>query len=351
MATIATFPDAQGVFIRLVSALRDLYDCSIDTLATSLPKRLGRQSASDTPRLWISPQGIALEPDGLPVSFESFAETLSSEADGKAFTLILSPSLVHERGLSERKLATHMVREMAHFDLAVSTPFDDKNAVILIPRFTVRNHGSRYFIVRKRDLEKVRNALDAVGARVEGVRVSFQAQDLDILAISKLGLPGPRWHRRLWKARLLVLGLCAVTLFLASYGILASKVSSAIADTETALGQLEPEAKAARLKLDTELDRLKTISAVRTRAISEGSVVLTIADLTSLLPDDTFLTDIEIVGSRISLSGYSQASSSLIGVLQDSGLFSNVRFSSSVTKAVGHSGDRFSIVMERAHAG
>lgn len=351
METIATFPDTQGVGVRIVSALRDLFDCSIDTLAASLPKCPRCGDAANTSRLWVFPQGIASEPDDTPISFERFAETQRSEAGTKASTiLLLSPSLIYERCLSERKLATHIVREMAQIDLVVSTPFDHGNAIILVPRFSARIAGSRYFIMRKRDLEKVRDALERAGSRVRCVRLALPELELDVTEATKLELPCPRWHQRIWGARLTMVAVCTAALFLASYGVLASKVSQAVTDIESALEQLEPRAKVARLKLDEELEKLKAVSTVRTRAISEGSVVLTIADLTSLLPDGTFLTDLEIAGSHISMSGYSQAASSLIGSLQDSGAFSNVRFSSSVTKAVGYGGDRFSIIMERIHA-
>jgi len=76
----------------------------------------------------------------------------------------------------------------------------------------------------------------------------------------------------------------------------------------------------------------------RSRTISE-----LLAQITHLLPDDTWLTDLLIAASDVELTGVSAAASRLVGILEQSGQFRDTNFRSPVTTDPASGRERFSI--------
>jgi len=351
---IATFLEFRRFASRWLSAAGDIYNCLAETVAECFPALIWRKTGQKYPSLLTSPTGFSFKAGADEVPFESFAEYLSLSGKGsqnRTFSLIVMPSLLHRRVLSAYKLPSSVLAEMARMDLAIATPFSDRSAAVLVPRFTISVSDSAYYIIRQSDLTKVRDTLKSAQIGISELRVRHPSGDLSIVNASELNLPRSPWSTRLWSERRIVLAALAAVLLVLSYLTFATRLSAAVSDTERHLVSLEEQAKGARTRIDTAHSRLRTLSSLRTRSISNGSIMLTIADLTHILPDGTFLTDIEIAEAAVKIAGYSNSASALIGLLQDSGRFSNVRFSSSVTRAVGYDGERFSISMERAHAG
>jgi general secretion pathway protein L len=79
--------------------------------------------------------------------------------------------------------------------------------------------------------------------------------------------------------------------------------------------------------------------------------VETLDALTQLLPDDTWLQQLQVNGDEIRLTGYSAAASNLIGMIEQSEHFTDARFRSSVTRDARSKAERFTIsvriVMEK----
>ena len=66
-------------------------------------------------------------------------------------------------------------------------------------------------------------------------------------------------------------------------------------------------------------------------------------ELTRIVPDDTWLARVQILGTTVRIQGESEGASSLIGLIEASELLSDARFSSPVTKNPRTSNDRFVI--------
>jgi len=66
-------------------------------------------------------------------------------------------------------------------------------------------------------------------------------------------------------------------------------------------------------------------------------------ELTRIVPDDTWLSRVQILGTTVRVHGESEGASSLIGLIEASELLSDVRFSSPVTKNPRTENDRFVI--------
>ncbi|HSZ12388.1 MAG TPA: PilN domain-containing protein [Rhizomicrobium sp.] len=91
------------------------------------------------------------------------------------------------------------------------------------------------------------------------------------------------------------------------------------------------------------------ISQVRKRAEFLGHeraaslFVETLADLTRILPDDTWLSEIEMNNAKVRIQGNSKAASNLIAIIDRSGRFANAQFEAPVMRGQGDASDRFDL--------
>lgn len=79
--------------------------------------------------------------------------------------------------------------------------------------------------------------------------------------------------------------------------------------------------------------------------------VRVIDELTRLLPDQTYVFQLQIRADEVQISGYSTAAAELIGVLETSPLLRNAKFRSPVTQDAREGRERFQISVELLEAG
>ncbi|MDB5652226.1 MAG: Fimbrial assembly [Hyphomicrobiales bacterium] len=83
--------------------------------------------------------------------------------------------------------------------------------------------------------------------------------------------------------------------------------------------------------------------ALLARKKSGPVATLLLEDLSALLPDDTYLTEFELDGSKLRIAGTSLDATRLIGFLEGSGRVSNVTFYAPTTRSRSNPGERFFI--------
>jgi general secretion pathway protein L len=66
-------------------------------------------------------------------------------------------------------------------------------------------------------------------------------------------------------------------------------------------------------------------------------------ELAGVIPDDTWLTRVQVDGTTVRIHGESEGASSLIGLIDQSEIFADPKFSSPVTKNPRTGNDRFVI--------
>src|SRR3990167_4120959 len=81
-----------------------------------------------------------------------------------------------------------------------------------------------------------------------------------------------------------------------------------------------------------------------------GEVLGMLKELTTLLPDTTWLSRFELSGERVRLEGESAEASALIGLLEQSKTLQNVSYASPITSNPRTQKDRFSLIAERRPA-
>jgi general secretion pathway protein L len=110
------------------------------------------------------------------------------------------------------------------------------------------------------------------------------------------------------------------------------------------LESIEPQVREVK-SLQDDVERLQR----ELDALSEGQeprVTPLLKDLTELVPNDAYLTGLNLRGDKLSIDGQARSASDLITALEKSKHFKNVTFSSPTTKQGDK--ERFSIVAEAA---
>ena len=80
---------------------------------------------------------------------------------------------------------------------------------------------------------------------------------------------------------------------------------------------------------------------ILSRKIKGPQVALVIEELTRALPDDTFLTDLELTGAKLRVMGVSRDASALISRIEKSPAFSDAGFFAPTTRRAGEPGEQF----------
>lgn len=88
---------------------------------------------------------------------------------------------------------------------------------------------------------------------------------------------------------------------------------------------------------------ITTQHALEKRKHEAPSSVLVLETLSKILPDQTYVTELRLEGSRLRLTGITRDAPSLIGLIERSGQFSRASFFAPTTRSSSDTGDRFHI--------
>ncbi len=114
-------------------------------------------------------------------------------------------------------------------------------------------------------------------------------------------------------------------------------------EAEVRLKQVRKEATESD-KLNKQFDEITERSRfVQQKKRSQFTVTELLDEVTKILPDDTWLLQLARKGQKLTISGYSQRPSALIGLLEESAMLSKVSFRSPVTRDPKVGRDRFNI--------
>lgn len=181
--------------------------------------------------------------------------------------------------------------------------------------------------------------LKGLGARTVSVATQADGATVRVLAGAA---DGPGHAARIRQILLAVLGASA----------LGATLAVAAGDFVGAGLDAEREALDARLVLQR-----RVLSAARDGTGAEGAAlralerlkreqaatVLVLEALSDVLPDGTYLTQIEIEDGKVGLTGVSREASALIAILERSQLFSQATFAAPTTRSDADDGERFQI--------
>ncbi len=249
------------------------------------------------------------------------------------------------RQVSPFRMPRSRLAAMARLDVHASTPFALQEVFLLCGKNTESDPASRYAVVKKEILKPLLDALEGAGIAVRrfgfaGENEKFRPDENSLLAM----FPPSRWQVFAGRAMAVGVAICllgaALTVSHAHWRYF--KASEAL-DQE--IGQAEHEASLVRALIAARNLKISQVTAIRNEKRGAVPLVSIIEELSRVIPDTTWLTDVEISGDEIVFSGFSQSAAALIPLLEESKLFQAPTFRTPVVRVANQNGERFTIAM------
>lgn len=296
----------------------------------------------------IAPNGV--EAPSLQSSFgsEALGERLGAAA-GTAHPnveLRFGQDRFLERRLAAVRLPTRRLFGMAALDLQSATPLDPANTVSLFAQGGQGSPGAASYFVVKRDLlEELIASVEGSGATVTSLSVDTKHGIVPVSSKSITPLLKGMRRQSRWK-HLALAGIAACVI--AALSTLAH-AQWRLLDGAWRLGQemegLEAEAKAVRVLADSNKKRLDQLESARRNKRQAVPVTRVWDELTRVVPDGSWVTDLTVKESRVTFSGFSPSAAGLIPQIEASPLFADPTFAGPVSKSPDNQGERFTIDM------
>lgn len=341
--------------------VRDFLKWWVGQLAALLPPSLRRSAAASGDAMILSPPAplgrgaeavsVVLRRSGRETPLGRFGLSPAAlrglpHPPGGVCALRLGQADVLAKTLSLPLAAQAELAQVLAFEMDRETPFKPEEIYWSHSIQAVeRDSGQilvRLLLVPKASLAPLLAALAAAGIAPRRVEI---ADGPDRGACVPLDGDGGRRSRA---SRRLLRPLAACTLLLALAAVVTPFVRQSLAlsslDRRIAVARTRA-AEAARLR--GAIRRLAAgadlIDAERSKAAQPLAVL---AAATRVLPDDTYLAELELRGGKVTLSGRSTAAARLIGALAATGTFRNPAFAAPVTRLEAQHTEVFTIVTE-----
>lgn len=145
--------------------------------------------------------------------------------------------------------------------------------------------------------------------------------------------------------RRILFAVIAGAAVLAAAGTLLSDIAGGFLDTERE--ELEQQILTTRRALLARHDgngpEIQALRALEQRKHEAAPAVLVVETLSRVLPDQTYLTALEIEGDKVELQGLSQEPPALVRLLEQSQRFTEATFAAPTTRQAGEDAERFHI--------
>ena len=270
---------------------------------------------------------------------------LDSKAKRPLVELVLEPGRYLERQLGPFRLPKRRAQNMAALDIQSSTPLDPEDAIPLFARGDQDTAGHRYFIVKRQVLEPLIAAIEGAGARVAAVAALDGAETTEL---------DPESYRRLTRHMrrdglsdgLLKAGIVACLVGVTvTFAHAQWRYTSASHQLDRTIDALNVDVKAVRALSEERKQQIQRIESVRAQKEQAVPLVRIWEEMTRVIPDDTWISDLSVNGDKVTFTGLSRSAAGLIATLDASPLFTGPTFTAPVAKALGVAGERFTIEM------
>jgi general secretion pathway protein L len=267
-------------------------------------------------------------------------------APGETIVLRLSATDVLAKTITLPLAAQAELRQVLTFEMDRETPFQPEelywNHRLAIADRQKDRLSARLMLVPKVSLELLLGALKQVGIRSGRAEIADGPDAGSSVPLDGGGGRQCRTSSRLIRAA----ALCCAILALAA-------VATPFLRQEMVLTALEREVATGRAaaaeadSLSQEIDRLSgSADFVERERDKAGRSLAVLAAATDVIPDDTYLTEIELRGHKVTFTGQSAAASRLIGALPAADKFRNPGFAAPVTRIEALHSELFTIIAE-----
>ncbi|CAN7655249.1 PilN domain-containing protein [Pararhizobium sp. LjRoot235] len=303
-------------------------------------QRLGRQ-------VTITKSGFSFDGETIQ-PLATLGETLLSlkvggESEDATIRLFLDETRYLERTISHRRLPLSTLKRAAELDILTETPFSMDDVNILV---TARwDRQATYYIVRRDIVEEISGQLRLARLGVSGIYLG--AKKIEVVSgLSPSDFSDPT-RRSVAKYFDYLIGLLVLLACLFAVYQINQKTAVAAEKLDTEISEADTRAHAARSKYDQYAKKIKQLQMLRTKQAETLEVVQAWEELSRILPDTAFLTDLVVKNETMEITGFSETPAALISSMEKSPLFQRAQFASPVVKIPGFSGDHFLISFDR----
>jgi general secretion pathway protein L len=246
----------------------------------------------------------------------------------------LDQALFFVRDVELPRAALPALQRILDQELVRRTPFDPSSVWHCGTEYGSRTSADvvdvRHWIVRRDRVDTVLRQAGLSANAVDFLAVTDGSGDtLATIPMRPTTAAEPVWVRR----AIQLLALLAIVVFASCLGLIGS-VQSRTAD------RLDEELAAARQSIG--MAKSGALSRLLLQK-SEASVAMVWAELSQLLPDDTYLADLRIADGKILLAGVSPDAPGLVKLIGRSQLFEQVSLVGAIVPAAGEGKDQFRI--------
>ena len=248
--------------------------------------------------------------------------------------LVLPGTWVLERHLSLPIAAAENLRKVLEYELDRLTPFSAEQVYLDFRKEGLSEEGGtigvRLVLVPRQRVDDWLDLLRAAGIPVDGIQVDGFWEGINLLPPEQR--PRPSVKRILWRSLPAVLVVALVIASLALPLWQKRKITMELQAREAMLRNKADKVLMLRQRLES---KTRDVLHVREQWQSAPPVLDILSLLTNLLPDHTYLQQMNIKGNELTIRGLSGQASSLIALLENSPAFEEPRFLSPVTQQRG----------------
>lgn len=249
--------------------------------------------------------------------------------------------------------AKNQVWPILDLDLKRGTPFGPEQVYQGCHIHPERSSGEvnvNHIVVKRRQLDPILNTVRAEDYHLlPRIKLLRNEGDFELELRPSVSAPGPK---RLVLNRLRsITAVTAIASILVLLGLLYWRQMTALSELSLRMESTKERAMIVRTKL-SELERdMAIFSALQEAYEQRPSVITILGELTELVPDGAWLTELNLEPDAIILTGHAKSSVNILVAFEASPLFGRARFASPVIRVPGDSVERFSIRLELQSSG
>jgi general secretion pathway protein L len=339
--------------------LREYYDWWAGQMLTFVPERLAQALIEDPQVLLVEPErGAAL--DTVRLSLRRRGETgylgrfplepgldrqLGAEhAAAGPVWLVLPGDILLEKRLTLPLGASRDLERVLAFEMDRETPFaaDEAWWSFAIEQRD-RQAGTiavRLSLIPKAAVRTVLERLSQAGLAPSGIEIAAADGTGRQISMGRLRLPGDRWY-----ARTMPLAAACLVLLVLALVVPFARQSWTMSKLATRMAAIKPEVEEAG-KLRKQLDEAGGSDVLAAEHARLGDPLAVLGSATTLLPNDTWLTDFSMAQRRLTMNGQSVGPAKLIGAFAADPTFKDPAFAAPSTHIEGAKTETFSISAE-----
>jgi general secretion pathway protein L len=293
------------------------------------------------------PLSLQLQHSFLVATATDIVELAAQLRQNERFVLSFTDPACFTREATLPAQVMHHAEEILALDIERLTPFRRDEVLSL---WSLSNASMparlRHAVIKKSAVHLTLAQLDSNKANLVALAVRGPGESAWPSLIEHDGSPfGARQQKRWQKISAIAFALLFATGLGLSY-MAEKRIRTALSDIQSAIADVQPKAMAVRADLDAEAVANQKAVALMNARSNSTSIIGLWTELTHIMPDDTWLQSVSVKGNSVLVEGFARDAEKLIPAMEDSVIFSNVKFAAPLVQNPSDQKVRFSIAFD-----